>query len=336
MELFKLTNSHGLTAVITSYGARVISLSVPDREGVMRDVVLGFDRPEDYLRENHLTDFGAVIGRYANRLGNGLINVDGRTIRLPQNNGPHCLHGGPTGWQYGLFRLLESTDNSLLLELVSPDGDNYFPGTVTAQVRYTLTDTDALDIRYRATTDAPTVINMTNHSYFNLNGDGSTTVLNHLLTIDADQYTPIDSTSLPLGPLDVVQGTPFDFRTPKAIGRDIELQHPQLVHGSGYDHNWVLNAQGDFHRLSARLESPATGIVMELRTTEPGLQVYTGNFLDGTITGKQGVSYPRRSAVCLETQKFPDSPNRQWPQSNAYLRPGELYESHTQFRFTCS
>ena len=321
MELFKLTNRHGLTAVITNYGARVVSLSVPDRDGVMRDVVLGFDRPEDYLRESHLTDFGAVIGRYANRLGNGLITVDGRTIQLPQNNGLHCLHGGPTGWQYGLFRVLEQTDNSRRLELVSPDGDNNFPGTVTAKVQYTLTDTDALDIRYRATTDAPTVINMTNHSYFNLNCDGCTTVLNHLLTIDADQYTPIDNTSLPLGPLDAVQDTPFDFRTAKAIGRDIEQPHPQLVNGSGYDHNWVLNAKGDFERVSARLESPATGIVMELRTTEPGLQVYTGNFQAGHPLSPSQRGLPRDSEVPRQPQSSVASVQRLPPSRRGVRKP---------------
>jgi len=333
MKIYTLTNRHGMTARITNYGGRIVSLLVPDRDGVMRDVVLGFDQTEDYLRENHLSDFGAAIGRYANRLGGGRISVDGRTIQLPQNNGLHCLHGGPTGWQYQLFGVESHTANSLTLELVSPDGDNNFPGEVRARLAYTLTDDNTLDIRYSAVTNAPTVINMTNHSYFNLNGDGSTTILNHILSIDADRYTPIDSTFLPTGELASVVGTPFDFRVPKAVGTDIGSDHQQLRNGKGYDHNWVLNTRGSIDKPCARLSSPATGIVLEVSTTEPGMQVYTGNFLDGTVQGKGGTFYPRRSAICLETQKYPDSPNRQWIESNAYLNPGETYQSHTRFHF---
>lgn len=334
MDTFVLTNKNGMTASITNYGGRIMSLLVPDRQGHIQDVVLGFDHPEDYLRENHQTDFGAAIGRYANRLGHGRITVDGKTYQLPQNNGPHCLHGGPTGWQYKFFTVESSSRNSLVLILVSPDDDNGFPGEVRVRMTYTLTDDNRLDIRYTATTDAPTVINMTNHSYFNLNGDGRTTILNHLLTINADQYTPIDETSLPLGPLATVDGTPFDFRTPKAVGRDIATDHPQLRNGSGYDHNWVLNTRGNDSVPCARLASPDTGIAMEVYTSEPGMQVYTGNFLDGTICGKNGIAYGRRSAICLETQKFPDSPNNCWPASNAFLAPGQTYNSHTVFAFS--
>ena len=199
---------------------------------------------------------------------------------------------------------------------------------------YTLTDDNTLDIQYSATTDAPTVINMTNHSYFNLNGDGNTDVLNHLLFIDADRYTPIDATFLPVGRFDKVEGTPFDFRTAKAIGRDIGLENEQLQNGKGYDHNWLLNTRGSMEKPCARLASPATGIVMEVFTTEPGMQVYTGNFLDGTVKGKGGIRYRQRSAVCLETQKYPDSPNHNWEESNAFLNPGETYESHTRFHFS--
>ena len=334
METFTLTNRHGMTARVTNYGGRIMSLLVPDRNGRMQDVVLGFDQQEDYLRENNLSDFGAAIGRYANRIGNGRITVDGTPIQLPQNNGPHCLHGGPTGWQYQLFDVTSMTDSSIVLELTSPHGDNNFPGKVHVRMIYTLTDDNTLDIQYSATTDAPTVINMTNHSYFNLNGDGNTDVLNHLLFIDADRYTPIDATFLPVGRFDKVEGTPFDFRTAKAIGRDIGLENEQLQNGKGYDHNWLLNTRGSMEKPCARLASPATGIVMEVFTTEPGMQVYTGNFLDGTVKGKGGIRYRQRRAVCLETQKYPDSPNHNWEESNAYLNPGETYESHTRFRFT--
>ena len=336
MELITLTNRHGMSVGITNYGGRIVTLMVPDRNGKMQDVVLGFDNLEDYLRENHQTDFGAAIGRYANRLGDGRITVAGKTIQLPQNNGRHTLHGGPTGWQYQLFKVESATANRLVLSLVSPDGDNNFPGEVHVQLTYTLTDDNTLDIQYRATTDAPTVINMTNHSYFNLNGDGNTTILNHLLTIDADRFTPIDNSYLPLGNLFLVDGSAFDFRKAKAVGKEIDSDNLQLQNGNGYDHNWVLNTKGDITKPCARLESPATGIVMEVFTTEPGMQVYTGNFLDGTVKGKGGIAYPQRSAICLETQKYPNSPNNpQWTESNAYLNPGETYESRTLFHFSC-
>lgn len=335
MELITLTNRHGMTVGITNYGGRIVSLMVPDLGGKMQDVVLGFDHLDDYLRQNHLTDFGAAIGRYANRLGDGRITVAGKTVQLPQNNGRHTLHGGPTGWQYQLFKVESVAADRLVLSLVSADGDNGFPGQVRVQLVYTLTDDNTLHIHYRATTDAPTVINMTNHSYFNLNGDGNTTILNHLLTIDADRYTPIDSTFLPLGTIQPVAGTPFDFRKAKAVGKEIDADNPQLRAAGGYDHNWVLNTRGDISKPCARLASPTTGIVMEVYTTEPGMQVYTGNFLDGTVKGKGGIAYSQRSAICLETQKYPNSPNNpQWTESNAYLNPGEVYESHTRFKFT--
>ena len=333
METYTLSNKNGMKARVTNCGGRIMSLLVPDRNGKMQDVVLGFDRDEEYLRENHLSDFGAAIGRYANRIGNGRITVDGKTIQLPQNNGPHCLHGGPTGWQYSLWDVVSVKDSCIIMELTSPDGDNNFPGTIHVRMAYTLTDDNTLDIQYSATTDAPTVINMTNHSYFNLNGDGNSSTMNHLLAIDADRYTPIDSTFLPTGNLESVAGTPFDFRQAKPIGRDIESDNPQLHNGKGYDHNWVLNTRGNIEKPCARLESPATGIVLEVFTTEPGMQVYTGNFLDGSVKGKNGTAYPRRSAVCLETQRYPDSPNHSWKESNAYLMPGEEYQSRTRYRF---
>ena len=333
IHIFTLTNAHGLRADITNLGGRVVSLWVPDKHGQLRDVVLGFDNPEDYLPENHRSDFGAVIGRYANRLNNGQITIDGKTYQLPQNDGKNCLHGGPDGWQYRLFNVESVSNHRLVLSLVSEDGDSGFPGNVCARVTYTLTDDNALEIDYEAVTDSDTVINLTNHSYFNLNGDASTDILNHLLTIDAARYTPIDKTFIPTGELATAEGTPMDFRQPKPIGRDINADFEQLHIGHGYDHNWVLNTKGDDSRPCARLESPLTGITMEVYTTEPGMQVYTGNFLDGTVTGKGGVVYQQRCAVCLETQKFPDSPNQHWLESNATLRQGEVYRSKTSFRF---
>lgn len=333
MELYTLTNKHGMTVRITNYGGRIVEMLVPDRNGKLQDVVLGFDRLEDYLRENHQTDFGAAIGRYANRLGNGQVVLEGKTIQLPQNNGPHCLHGGPTGWQYAEYAVVKVSESRLVMEMTSPDGDNNFPGEVKVRLTYTLAEGNRLDINYHATTNKPTVINMTNHSYFNLNGDATTTVLNHVMTIDAEQYTPIDETYLPKGIKEPVAGTPFDFRQPKAVGAEIGADHEQLKNGNGYDHNWVLNTCGNIEKPCARLLSPATGIVMDVFTTEPGMQVYTGNFLDGSMSGKGGVRYGQRSAICLETQKYPNSPNNQWPESNAYLNPGEEYDSRTSFGF---
>ena len=320
----RLANSTGLQVEITNFGARIMRLLVG---GV--DVVQGFDTVEEYLPENHLSDFGAVIGRYANRLAGGRITVDGQVYQLPQNNGPNCLHGGPNGWQYAVYDVVEATPSRLEMALVSPDGDNGFPGTVQVRVTYTLDENNALRIDYHASTDRPTVVNMTNHSYFNLNGDLGTDIHNHLLQIDADRFTPIDEVSIPLGEHLPVEGSPFDFRTAKPIGQAIGADDPQL--GRGYDHNFVLNHPG-LESPSAKLHSPRTGITMEVYTTAPGVQLYTGNFLDG-VTGKGGVRYPVRSAVCLETQQYPDSPNHHWPESTGYLYPDSPFASTTIFKF---
>ncbi len=311
---------------ITDLGARIMRLLV---DGT--DVVQGFDTPEGYLPENHLSDFGAVIGRYANRLANGRIALDWDIIQLPRNNGPNTLHGGPRGWQYKVYDVVAASGNRLELAMVSPDGDQGFPGTVQVKVVYTLSDDGALRIDYHAETDKLTVINMTNHSYFNLNGDLSSNIHNHLLCIDADQYTPVNKVLIPLGKHRAVDGTPFDFRTAKTVGRDIEAEDEQLLIGHGYDHNFVLN-RPCLDNPSASLSSPATGISMQLFTTAPGMQVYTGNFLDG-VAGKGGVSYPVRSAICLETQQYPDSPNHRWPESTGYLYPDKPFDSTTIFKF---
>ena len=329
--LFSLSNSSGIVVRITNFGARIVSLCVPDREGRLCDVVQGFDRLEDYFPENHSSDFGAVIGRYANRLAGGRIVVDGVEYQLPQNNGPNCLHGGPVGWQYAVYYVVEASQQRLALSMLSPDGDNGFPGNVRVNVTYTLGDDNGLRIDYRATTDRATVINMTNHSYWNLNGDLGSSMLNHILQIDADRFTPIDDVSIPLGEHLPVAGTPMDFRSPKAVGRDIEADFEQLRKGSGYDHNWVLNMPRGLERPAATLQSPLTGIVLEVYTDAPGVQVYTGNFLDG-VTGKGNVKYHRRSAICLETQQYPDSPNHNWPESTGRLTPENPFKSTTIYK----
>ena len=332
VALYTLTNDAGTEVCITNFGGRVVSILVPDRDGAMRDVVLGFDNIDDY--RTIPSDFGAAIGRYANRIGQGRFELDGTAYQLPRNNYGHCLHGGPDGWQYRVYDVAEATPSSLTLVLLSPDGDAGFPGSVTARVKYTLTGDNALQIDYEAETDAPTIVNMTNHTYFCLSGDPAAGSLDDVLQIAASHYTPVDSTSMTTGEIVPVEGTPMDFRTPKRVGEEIDdFAFEQLRNGRGYDHNWVLDTAGDATRRVARLYSPASGIGVEVYTNEPGIQVYAGNFLDGTVKGKGGVAYPARASVCLETQHYPDTPNKpQWP--SAVLRPGERYTSHCTFRFT--
>lgn len=335
VRIITLRNANGMEASITNFGGRITSILVPDNNGQKHDVVLGFDDIESYYPENHQQDFGATIGRYANRIGNGRLVIEGRPIQLPQNNGSHCLHGGPDGWQYQVFDIKEATEQTLLLHLTSPDGDNGFPGCVSFEVRFALTTDNALRIDYCATTDAATVINATNHTYFNLNADGNTNILNHILWIDADRFTRNDATCLPTGEISPVDNTPLDFRTPKSVGQHIEADDEQIRNGSGYDHNWILNTRGSLATPCARLSSPNTGITMEVFTDQPGMQVYTGNFLDGSVVGKYGKRYQRRNAICLETQHYPDSPNHpEWTESNTMLRPGEEFRTTTIFKFS--
>ena len=333
VALYTMKNASGMEVCVTNFGGRIVSIAVPDRAGKMQDVVLGFDNIRDYFPENNDSNFGAVIGRYGNRINQGLITIDSVQYQLPRNNYGHCLHGGPDGWHYRVFEVVEADGNHVKLALESPDGDAGFPGTVKATVTYTLTDSNALDIAYEATTDAPTVINMTNHSYFNLSGDPANhTILDDELTINAAGFTPVDDTFMTSGEIAPVEGTPFDFRSPKLIGEEIEADSEQLRNGHGYDHNWVLDTQGDISKVAAELYCPATGIDMKIYTVEPGLQVYVGNFLDGSVRGKKGVAYQIRTAICMETQHYPDSPNKpQWP--SVELRPGETYRSHTIYSF---
>ncbi len=331
--IYKLSNANGMEVTVTNFGGRITSVLVPDRDGKLQDVVLGFDKVEDYFPENHQTDFGAAIGRYANRIAQGRFSIDGKEYQLPQNNGAHCLHGGPTGWQYQIYKVVEADASHIRLLLESPDGDNGFPGNVKAYVTYTLTEDNAIDIDYEATTDAPTVINMTNHSYFNLSGDPSRNVLEDILYINASNYTPADSTLMTTGEIVPVAGTPLDFTSPKPIGQDIDTDCEAIRNGNGYDHNWCLDTAGDITKLASELYCPLTGICLKVYTDEPGIQIYTGNFLDGSVTGKGGVAYNRRAAICLETQHYPDSPNKpQWP--SAVLRPGETYRSHCVYAFS--
>ncbi|MDD7250858.1 MAG: galactose mutarotase [Prevotellaceae bacterium] len=333
--LYTLTNKNGMEVCVTNFGARIVSIMVPDKQGKMTDVVLGYDSIGKYI--NNQSDFGAAIGRYANRINKGQITVEGKKIQLPINNYGHCLHGGPKGWQYKVYKANQINDHTLQLTLNSPDGDQNFPGNVKAIVTYKLTDDNTIDIKYEATTDKETVINMTNHSYFNLNGDPTIPVTNDTLFVNAKAFTPVDSTFMTTGQIASVYDTPFDFITkPMTIGARIDSDNQQLKNGHGYDHNWVLNTAGDISRIAARVVSPITGIVLEVCTDQPGIQIYTGNFLDGTQVGKKGIKYGHRTAICLETQVYPDSPNKKgrpgWP--NAYLKPGEKYTHETLFHFS--
>ena len=335
--LFTLKNANGMEVNITTYGGRIVSMMVPNRSGELTDVVLGFDSVQAYFPENNKTDFGASIGRYANRINQGKFVIDADTFQLPQNNFGHCLHGGTDmgtlGWQYRVYQAEQPNDTTLILTLEDADGNNGFPGTVNAKVTFTLSSDNALAIDYEATTDKPTIINLTNHSYFNLSGDATKPITGETLWIDSDCFTPVDSTFMTTGSIDTVAGTPFDFREAKTIGTDITADNEQIKNGNGYDHNWVLNTAGDASRPAIRLSDADSGIVMEVLTNEPGVQVYTGNFLDGTVTGKKGIVYNQRAAICLETQHYPDSPNKpQWP--SVVLRPGETYNSHCVYKFS--
>jgi len=330
--LYILKNSLGMEVCITNFGGRVVSIMVPDREDKLRDVVLGFSNATDYMEIP--SDFGASIGRYANRIGQGLFTLDSTDYQLPKNNFGHCLHGGPKGWQYKIYEVEKVSDNSITLVRNSPDGDESFPGNVTAKVTFTVTTDNALEIAYQATTDKPTVINMTNHSYFNLSGDAANSILDHVLYVNAQYFTPVGRTLIPTGEIVPVAGTPMDFTIPKVIGKDIDSTgYEQIRFGNGYDHNWILDTKGDMGAVAATLFSPESGIKLDVYTDEPGIQVYSGNFLDGKVTGKNGIVYQKRAAICLETQHYPDSPNKpQWP--TTVLRPGETYTSHCTYKFS--
>ncbi|MBZ4652293.1 MAG: galactose mutarotase like [Proteiniphilum sp.] len=331
-DLYVLTNANGMEVTLTNYGGRIVSVMVPDREGNLKDVVLGFDNIDDYVNVDN--NFGATIGRYGNRIANGKITVEGVEYQLPQNNFGHTLHGGPEGFDKKVFHAVQPDSQTVVFTYLSKDGEAGFPGNLDVKVTVTLTDDNAIDLQYEATTDKETVVNLTNHSYFNLSRDPSQSVLDHLLTINADQFTPVDTTFMTTGAIEKVEGTPMDFRTATAIGERINnYDYEQLKNGDGYDHNWVLNTNGDISQVAATVYSPVTGIQLDVYTNEPGIQVYSGNFLDGSVTGKKGITYQKRAAVCLETQKYPDSPNKpDWP--SPYLKPGEKYTSRCIYKFS--
>ena len=330
--LYTLTNANGMEVCITNFGGRLVSVMVPDRDGKMTDVILGFDNIHDYMTLP--SDFGASIGRYANRIAGGTFELDGQTVVLNQNDGPNCLHGGAEGWQYQVYDAELLDPQTLQLTINDPDGHMGFPGNVTAVVTYKLTDDNAIDITYSGTADKPTVLSMTNHAYFNLSGNHGVEGTDMVLYVNADTFTPADAKLIPTGEMRPVEGTPFDFRTPKAIGQDIDQDDEQLVLGNGYDHNWVLNTAGDVTKLAVSVYSPTTGILLEEYTDQPGVQVYSGNFLTGMVAGKHGVKYPKRASVCIETQLYPNSPNMsQWP--SATLRPGETYTHRCIYKFSC-
>lgn len=333
LTIYTLTNANGVEVRTIPYGAIVVSVRVPDKTGKVDDVVLGFDRIDGYAGTHPY--FGAVVGRYGNRIAKAAFTLDGQEYALAANNGPNSLHGGLKGFDKKLWaaELFDRDGNvGVVYSLVSPDGDEGFPGNVKVQVTYTLTKNNELSVEYEATTDKATPINLTQHSYFNLAGEGRGDILGHRLTIVANRYTPVDATLIPTGDYADVENTPFDFRKPTPIGARIDADHEQLRHGGGYDHNWILNRDQDGLVHAARLEEPTSGRTLDVWTTEPGIQFYAGNFLDGTIKGKSGHVYARRSGLCLETQHFPDSPNRSsFP--STILRPGEQFRSKTVFAF---
>ncbi|MCQ2071650.1 MAG: galactose mutarotase [Bacteroidaceae bacterium] len=343
-DLYTLKNANGCEVWVTNFGARIVAIMVPDKDGKMQDAVIGFSNIKDYT--TIASDFGSTVGRYANRINQGQITIDGVLYQLPKNNFGHCLHGGcditvPMGWQNLVWDVKNVSDNSITLEMNSADLEAGFPGNVVATATYTLNDKNAIDIVWKATTDKKTVINMTNHSYFNLNGDHSLPITNHILTLNADNFTPVDDTYMTTGEIAPVAGTPMDFTKGRRIGEAIEgltgdaFQDIQLRNGNGYDHNWVLNTKCDDTKCCAKLYSPITGIFVEVYTNEPGIQFYSGNFLDGSGNDKQGKPLALRTGCCLETQKFPDSPNKSnlpgW--YSAELVPGQEYYSHCIYQF---
>jgi len=329
VKLYTLSNDE-LTVTITNYGARIVSLQVPDRQGKPVDVVLGY-RDLSHYRQEGEAYFGAIVGRYGNRIAGGRFSLDGQVYQLELNDGPNTLHGGKNGFSGKVWEVQQATADSLVMRYIAYDGEAGFPGRLEATVTYRLTTDNGLAIQYRATTDKPTVVNLTNHAYFNLNGAGDPTILDHTLMIHADDYTPVNETLIPTGEIAGVSGTPFDFREPKAIGARIDAANEQLKYGQGYDHNFVLRKSPGLQPV-ATVTGPKTGIVMEVLTEEPGMQFYSGNFMDEVQGGKGDHIYHHRSAFCLETQHFPDSPNQpQFP--STVLRPGEVYQTETVYRF---
>ena len=331
VQLYTLKNSHGMVAQITNFGGKVVALWTPDKNGDFDDVVLGFNTIDEYL-ETSEKYFGSLIGRYGNRIANGQFTLNDTVYTLAKNNGNNALHGGITGFNNVVWDVERYDDRLLLLNYLSPDGEEGYPGNLKVNVLYQLTEENELRIEYRATTDKATPVNLTHHSFFNLNGAGNGNVLDHVAQINADRYTPVDETLIPTGELAPVAGTPLDFREPTSIGERIDADFDQLKLAKGYDHNYVLNAGDEVLVFAARVSAPETGRTMEVYTNEPGVQFYTGNFLGGGAVGKEGIPYPFRGAFCLETQHFPDSPNKpEFP--STILNPGKKYFSVCVYQF---
>lgn len=333
VNLYTLKNAHGVEIQAMNYGGIIVSIRVPDRKGEFADIVLGHDKLEGYIPNPPY--LGAIVGRYANRIANGTFTLDGKTYTLPKNDGPNTLHGGTTRTFNQVVWDAEPLKgkNGVAFSYLSKDGDDGFPGNLKVKVTYTLTDNNELGIDYEATTDKATPINVSQHSYFNLKGEGNGDILDHEVMINADRFTPVDKSLIPTGELRPVKGTPMDFTKPTKIGARIDDNYEQLQLGHGYDHNFVINRKGPGMVLAARVSEPTTGRVLEVSTTQPGVQFYSGNFLDGTVTGKEGHVYKRRYGLCLETQHFPDSPNHpKFP--STILKPGETFHQKTVFKFS--
>jgi aldose 1-epimerase len=333
VSLYYLHNSSGLQMAVTNFGGRVVALWVPDRQGHYEDIVLGYDSIQEYINSKE-PYFGASIGRYGNRIANGRFTLDGKTYQLAQNNNGQSLHGGPKGFHNVVWDVQQPNESELVLKYVAKDGEEGYPGALSVVMTYTLTEQNEFRIEHQATTDQATVLNLTHHSFFNLHGAGNGTINDHELWIDADRYTPVDSVLIPTGELALLEGTAMDFRTATAIGYRVDANFEQLQKGRGYDHNYVLNrTAGQSLSRVASVYEPKSGRVMEVYTTEPGLQFYGGNFLDGQSIGKGGKPYAFRTAFCLETQHFPDSPNKsQFP--STVLRPGENYHHTCIYKFS--
>lgn len=333
MDRYTLTNKNGVEMQVMNYGGIITSLRVPDKNGVVEDVVLGYDSLSGYLKTTPY--FGAIVGRYGNRIANGKFKLDGKTYTLAQNNNGQSLHGGIKGFDKVYWSIEETTSAegpSVKLKYTSKDMEEGYPGNLAVEVVYTLTNDNALKIDYTATTDKKTVINLTQHSYFNLTGNGKRDILEHVVTLAADKFVPVGKTLIPTGKLMDVANTPFDFRTPTAVGARIDSKDQQIAMGGGYDHCWVLTG-ADSTKAAATVYEPTSGRVVDVYTTEPGIQFYSGNFLDGTITGKGGVVYTKRFGLCLETEHFPDSPNQpSFP--SVVLNPGETYKTQTVYKFS--
>lgn len=334
VDSYTLKNQKGMEVDIITYGGIITSLKVPNKAGVSEDVVIGFNNLEQYTKDNPY--FGALIGRYGNRIAKGKFTLDGKEYKLAANNGENSLHGGPEGFHRVIWTAEEAkggSSASLKLKYVSKDMEEGFPGNLTVFVTYTLTNDNALEVAYEATTDKKTIVNLTQHSYFNLSADFTKPILDHVITIDADKLVPVDASLIPTGKLTDVTNTPFDFRKPKVIGKDIEAKDDQLKKGLGYDHCWVLNNQDKGDRLAATAYEPKSGRLLEVYTDQPGIQLYTGNFLDSTLPMRNGGTYAHRTGFCLETQHYPDSPNQKdFP--STVLSPGENYKTKTTFKFS--